>query len=42
MGLGLFVDGGWNSIDIGFTLSDFTVIGGQFILVLQVGAYQVL
>jgi hypothetical protein len=30
MGLGLFVDGGWNTIDIGFYVSQITMIGTQF------------
>lgn len=42
MGLGLFVDGGWNTLDIGFTLSQVTMIGTQFKLTLYVGATSVL
>lgn len=42
MGLGLFVDGGWNTLDIGFTVSQVTMIGTQFILQLYVGASSVL
>lgn len=32
MGLGVFIDGGWNTIEVGFTLSDITGIGSQFSL----------
>jgi hypothetical protein len=42
MGLGLFKDGGWNTIDVGFTLSDITGIGSQFVLSVYVGASFVL
>jgi hypothetical protein len=42
MKLGIFVDGGWNTVDIGFTLSSITMIGSQFSLKLYVGASRVL
>lgn len=42
MMLGLFVGGGWNTIDIGFTLSSVTPIDCQFSVSLFVGASSVL
>jgi len=42
MGLGLFKDGGWNTIEVGFTLSDITGIGSQFTVSVYVGASFVL
>ena len=42
MKLGLFANGGWNSIDIGFTLSSTTMIATQFSLTLYVGATRIL
>lgn len=42
MGLGLFVDGGWNTVDLGFYLSSVTAIGSQFTAQLYVGASFVL
>ncbi len=42
MGLGLFVDGGWNTIDIGFKISQLTMIGNQFKVKMYVGASSVL
>jgi hypothetical protein len=42
MGLGLFVDGGWNTIDVGFSISQITMIGTQFTVQLYVGATSVL
>lgn len=42
MNLGLFVDGGWNTVDLGFYLSSVTAIGSQFSVQLYVGASSVL
>lgn len=42
MSLGLFVDGGWNTIDLGFTLDSVTTIGSQFTVRVYVGASFVL
>lgn len=42
MGLGLFVDGGWNTVDVGFTVTSVTMIGTQFMLKLYVGATNVI
>jgi hypothetical protein len=42
MGLGIFVDGGWNTMDVGFTISQTTMIGSQFKVFLYVGSSSVL
>ena len=42
MALGLFVGGGWNTLDFGFTLSSVTAIGSQFVVTMYVGATRLL
>lgn len=42
MNLGLFVDGGWNTVDLGFTVGGVSAIGSQFTVSMYVGASRVL
>ena len=42
MNLGLFVDGGWNNIDIGWSVDETTMISSQFSVNIYVGASNVL
>jgi len=42
MGLGLFLDGGWNTISVKFSLSHRTKIGTQFTVKINVGASYVM